>query len=60
MTGNPDDIREEVQKHTDLISEVLKHSDDPYARGCALVLLKHGGSEPELDTVIRELEKCRQ
>lgn len=54
------EIDQYVRRHRDVITDVLRHSDDPYARACALVLLKHGGDEPELDEVIQELEQCRQ
>lgn len=53
------DIEQFVDQNMDLIAEVLKHSEEPYARAVALVLLKHGSSDPELDAVIQELEKCR-
>lgn len=54
------DVDQYVRRNRDQISDILRHSDDPYARACALVLLKHGGSEPELDAVIEELKQCRQ
>lgn len=53
------DVQRYVDENTDLLREVLKYSEEPYAQAVALVLLNHGSSEPELDAVIQELERCR-
>lgn len=58
-TPNPkesDEGMDWVRENRDLLAEVLRHGDDPYARACALVLLKEVGTERDIDAVKREVE----
>lgn len=53
-----DDIVTYVRENRDIIAGVLRHSQDPYARACALVLLTHGGSERDVEAIKEEVERC--
>lgn len=53
----PDDIATYVRENRELIAEILREGDDPYARACALVLLKHGGEERDIEAIKEEVEK---
>lgn len=53
-----DDIAAYVRENHDMIADVLQYSQDPYARACALVLLKHGGSERDIEAIKEEVERC--
>lgn len=53
----PDDLATFVRENHELIAEVLREGDDPYARACALVLLKHGGDERDIEAIKEEVEK---
>lgn len=50
-------IRDYVSENRELLAEVLREGDDPYARACALVLLKHGGDERDIEAIKKEVEK---
>ena len=45
-----------VKDNRDLITDVLRYSQDAYARACALVLLQHGGTERDLEAIQSDLE----
>lgn len=51
------DIQEWVTENRELLATTLRHSEDPYIRACALVLLRHGGSERDKEAVKREVEE---
>jgi hypothetical protein len=53
-----DDIATYVRENQDIIAGVLRYSQDPYARACALVLLTHGGSERDVEAIKEEVERC--
>lgn len=59
-TTPDEDIREYVRENRDLIAGVLRHSQDPYARACAFVLLKHGGTERDIEAIEADLETARE
>ena len=50
-------IQDYVSENRELLAEVLREGDDPYARACALVLLKHGGDERDIEAIKEEVEK---
>lgn len=52
-----DEIAEYVRENRDVIANVLRHSQDPYARGCALALLMHGGTSRDVESVKQEVEE---
>lgn len=52
-----DDVADWVAENHDLIAEVLRRGDDPYARACALVLLKEAGTERDADAVKQEVDE---
>lgn len=52
-----DDLTTYVREHRDVIANVLRHSQDPYARACALALLIHGGTTRDVETVKQEVEE---
>lgn len=58
MSTTDDEIREYVRENRELLADVLRHSEDAYARACALVLLKHGGTERDAEVVKDEVERC--
>lgn len=51
------DPEQYVDENRDLLVDVLRHGDDPYARACALILLKEGGSERDVEEIKREIEE---
>lgn len=55
-----EDVRAFVRDNQDLIADVLRYSQDPYARACALVLLTRGGTERDVDAVEDDLEVLRE
>lgn len=54
-----EEVRTFVRNNQDLLSEVLRYSQDPYARACALVLLKRGGTERELEAIEEDFDRVR-
>lgn len=52
-----DDIESWVRENHELLADVLRRGDDPFARACALVALKHGGDERDLQAVKEEVER---
>lgn len=57
MSTGAVDPDEYIRENHDMIAEVLRTSQDPYARACALVLLKHGGTERDIEMVKQEVER---
>ena len=53
-----DRLRAYVRENHDLIADVLVHSEDAYARACALVLLTEAGTPRDAEAVKREVERC--
>jgi hypothetical protein len=51
------DLSTYVRENRDVIANVLRHSQDPYARACALALLIHGGTSRDVETVKQEVEE---
>jgi len=51
------DAEEYVRENRDVIADVLRHSQDPYARACALALLKLAGTERDAEMVKQEVEE---
>lgn len=45
-----------IEENSDWIADVLRHSEDSYARACALTLLAYGGTQREIELVKRDLE----
>jgi len=52
-----DDLREYADKNRETLVNILRHSTDNFARGCALVALVYGSGRPELQNVIEILEQ---
>lgn len=46
-----------VRENRDVIANVLRHSQDPYARACALAILMNGGTARDVETVKQEVEE---
>lgn len=59
-TPPDEDVRTFIQANRDLIGDVLRYSQDPYARACALVLLKRGGTERDVDAIADDLNLARE
>jgi hypothetical protein len=60
VSTTEEDAREFVTENRDLLREVLRFSQDPYSRACALVLLKHGGTERDLRAIEEELSTVKE
>ena len=52
-----DDLREYADKNRETLVNILRHSTDNFARGCALVALVYGSDRPEIQDVIEILEE---
>lgn len=55
--SDPDDVESWVADNHDLIAQVLRQGNDPYARACALVLLKEASTERDVDAVKQEVDE---
>lgn len=51
-----DATRSYVRDNRDLIADVLRYSQDSYARACALALLANGGSKRDLEEIRADLD----
>jgi hypothetical protein len=51
------DLSTYVRENRDVIANVLRRSQDPFARACALALLIHGGTARDVETVKQEVEE---
>ncbi len=59
MSGVEEEARDFVRNNRAMIRDVLRFSQDSYARACALVLLKHGGSERDVSAIQEDLDQVR-
>jgi hypothetical protein len=55
--SSADDLSAYVRENRDVIANVLRHSQDPYARACALALLMNGGTKRDAESVKQEVEE---
>jgi hypothetical protein len=55
--GEQPEITTYVRENRDVIANVLRHSQDSYARACALALLMHGGTSRDVESVKQEVEE---
>lgn len=60
MNTADSDVRKFVKDNRDLLQDVLRFSQNPYARACALVLLKHGGTEREVSAIQDDLASLQE
>jgi len=51
------DLSTYVRENRDVIANVLRHSQDPYARACALALLVNGGTTRDVESVKQEVDE---
>lgn len=51
-----DDLRVYLRENHELIAQILLESQDPYARACALVLLREAGTTRDSEAVKREID----
>ena len=51
-----DTTRSYVRDNYDLIADVLRYSQDAYARACALALLANGGTQRDLERIKADLD----
>lgn len=49
-----------MRENRDLLEDVLRFSQNPYARACALVLLKHGGTVREVSAIQDDLTSLQE
>jgi hypothetical protein len=58
MSGtNDEDLSTYVRENRDVLANVLRYSQDPYARACALTLLMRGGTARDVESVKQEVEE---
>ena len=57
MSSEPDDLATFVRENRDVLANVLRNAQDPYARACALALLIHGGTTRDVESVKQEVEE---
>lgn len=57
MSADGQDLSTYVRENRDVLANVLRHSQDPYARACALALLLHGGTTRDVESVKQEVEE---
>lgn len=57
MSTDSQDLSTYVRENRDVIANVLRHSQDPYARACALALLVNGGTTRDVESVKQEVEE---
>jgi hypothetical protein len=60
MSSADEAARDFVTENQQLVEDVLRYSQDPYARACALVLLKHGGTGREIDEIREDLREVKE
>lgn len=60
MSSAEEDAREFVTQNWELLTDVLRFSQDTYARACALTLLKWGGTKRDVAAVEADLETVRE
>ena len=59
MSGAKEEARDFVRDNRAMVRDVLRFSQDTYARACALVLLKHGGTERDFRAIQEDLDQVR-
>lgn len=57
MSSEPDDLATFVRENQDVLANVLRHSQDSYARACALALLVNAGTTRDVESVKQEVEE---
>ena len=57
MSVDEDDLSTYVRENQDMLANVLRHSQDPYARACALALLVNAGTTRDVESVKQEVEE---
>lgn len=57
MSVGDQDLSTYVRENRDVLANVLRHSQDPYARACALALLMNGGTARDVESVKQEVEE---
>ncbi|MCU4743430.1 hypothetical protein [Natronoglomus mannanivorans] len=55
-----EEIREFVKENREMLTRVLRHGNDGYARACAWALLDRGGSDPDLEKIEQELQELKK
>lgn len=51
-----DDPTAYVRENPDVLANVLRNSQDSFARACALAILTYGGTTRDVETVKQEIE----
>jgi hypothetical protein len=46
-----------IRENRDVIANTLRQSQDPYARACALVLLREGGTNRDVEKIKQEMDE---
>ena len=59
MSRADEEARDFVRNNRTMVRDVLRFSQDSYARACALVLLKRGGTERDLSAIEEDLNEVR-
>lgn len=57
MTAESQELSTYVRENRDVIADVLLHSQDSYVRACALVLLREGGTERDVEKIKQEVDE---
>jgi hypothetical protein len=57
VSSEPDDLATFVRENRDVLANVLRHSQDSYARACALALLVNAGTTRDVESVKQEVEE---
>ena len=57
MSTSHDEISTYVRENRDILANVLRHSQNSYARACALAILIHGGTARDVESVKQEVEE---
>lgn len=52
------EISEYIRENHEEIAHTLRYSHDPYARACAYVLLREGGTPRDIEKIKEELDEC--
>jgi len=53
-------IEEYVAENREMLERIFLHSNDPYARACALTLLDEGSDPPDLHRLQKELDAIKK
>lgn len=52
-----EDLRDYADRNRDTLVNILRHSTDNFARGCALAVLIYGSDKPEIQNVVEILKQ---